>query len=208
MGEADGGREGADCALEGERGKLFDKYRPWALRIAFNFADRRGLLTDLADYRNAALYGLYDACRRFDATLGFEFKTLAHTRVCGEVWDEARRKDWVPKSARHRQRDEGERLPAVTSIDKANSDGRTRALQVRSGGPGPAESAELRDEVERVVRAMPHDGALGKVLRMHFFEDMNFREIAKVLGKSPSRIGQMYEQAMLITRRRLWRSRR
>ena len=57
--------------------------------------------TDLASY---GLFGLIDAIEKFDTSLGYKFETYAISRIKGNILDELRAIDWVPRSVRAKAR--------------------------------------------------------------------------------------------------------
>ena len=56
------------------------------------------------DLVSAGVVGLIDALENFDATRGFSFSTFAVPRIRGAMYDELRRQDDVPRSARRKRR--------------------------------------------------------------------------------------------------------
>jgi len=60
---------------------------------------------DKEDLFHAGVIGLIDALARFDATRDNAFSTYAVMRIRGQIIDELRARDWVPRSARERSRD-------------------------------------------------------------------------------------------------------
>ena len=53
------------------------------------------------EYENVISYGyfgLIDAAKRFDPSLGWEFTTFAGPRITGAVYDELRKLNWLPRS--------------------------------------------------------------------------------------------------------------
>lgn len=54
------------------------------------------------DLVSAGVIGLIDAVERYDASRGSSLKTFCSFRIRGEVLDELRRLDWVPRSV-HRE---------------------------------------------------------------------------------------------------------
>ena len=61
--------------------------------------------------------GLMDAADKFDPSRGVKFETYAEYRIRGSIFDELRKQDWVPRSARDRAR-EMERAAADIEFKK------------------------------------------------------------------------------------------
>lgn len=76
------------------------KYSPLvkyvAGRVIFNVSDR----VEFEDLVGFGTFGLIDAISRFDPEKGIKFKTYAITRIRGQIYDELRSLDWVPRSVR------------------------------------------------------------------------------------------------------------
>ncbi len=90
---------------EGARERLVVRYAPLVKYVAHRL--RCGLPTNVeeADLVSYGLSGLISAIERFDPSRGIKFETYAITRIRGEIIDELRKLDWVPRSARARARD-------------------------------------------------------------------------------------------------------
>jgi len=52
---------------------------------------------DLQDLKQAGMFGLIQAARRFDASRGVPFESFARTRIVGSIQDELRAHDWFPR---------------------------------------------------------------------------------------------------------------
>jgi len=126
--KANGGRELRD--------KLILHYRPMVGYVARQVAG--GLAgSDLDDLMSFATFGLLDAIEKFDPSREAKFETYAVTRIKGQILDELRALDWVPRSVRAKTR----------VVEKANS--RLEALLGRS----PTDT-ELADELGITATAL------------------------------------------------------
>jgi len=59
---------------------------------------------DRADLVSCGVFGLIDAIERFDPERGLRFETYAIARIRGQIVDELRSCDWVPRSVRAKAR--------------------------------------------------------------------------------------------------------
>jgi RNA polymerase sigma factor for flagellar operon FliA len=59
---------------------------------------------DVDDLNSAGLVGLLNAVRQFDPTAGSSFASYARVRIRGEIFDQLRRMDWVPRSVHEKAR--------------------------------------------------------------------------------------------------------
>lgn len=60
---------------------------------------------DAEDLRSYGQFGLIDAISKFDINRGIKFETYATTRIRGEIIDQLRSIDWVPRSVRSQVKD-------------------------------------------------------------------------------------------------------
>jgi RNA polymerase sigma factor for flagellar operon FliA len=60
---------------------------------------------DTEDLRSYGQFGLIDAISKFDIKRGIKFETYATTRIRGEIIDQLRSIDWVPRSVRSQVKD-------------------------------------------------------------------------------------------------------
>ena len=59
---------------------------------------------DLDDLHSSGLVGLLNAVRHFDPQAGSSFGSYARVRIRGEIFDQLRRLDWVPRSVHEKAR--------------------------------------------------------------------------------------------------------
>jgi RNA polymerase sigma factor for flagellar operon FliA len=67
-------------------------------RIAHHLLGRLPQSVQLDDLIQAGMMGLLEAARNYDASKGASFETYAGIRIRGNMLDEVRRNDWVPRS--------------------------------------------------------------------------------------------------------------
>lgn len=81
------------------------KYSPLvkyvAGRIAINIPDS----VEFEDLVSFGMFGLIDAIEKFDPHKGIKFKTYGITRIRGQIYDELRSLDWVPRSIRQKYKE-------------------------------------------------------------------------------------------------------
>lgn len=73
-------------------------YGPLVKRIAHHLLGRLPPSIQLDDLLQAGMMGLLDAVGHYDETKGASFETYAGIRIRGQMLDEVRRNDWVPRS--------------------------------------------------------------------------------------------------------------
>ena len=88
-----------------ERHDYVRQYTPLVRRIAHQMVAKLPANVELDDMIQAGMMGLMDAICRYEESQGTQFEVYASQRVRGAMLDELRANDWLPRSARHRERD-------------------------------------------------------------------------------------------------------
>ncbi len=105
--EPDIDRLWADYKESGEqalRDQLIVHYAPLVKYVAGRVASGLPQNVDQADLVSYGIFGLIDAIEKFDLERGFKFETYAIARIKGNILDELRSIDWVPRSVRAKAR--------------------------------------------------------------------------------------------------------
>ncbi len=87
------------------RDRLILTYAPLVKYVAGRLGSGLPAHVDEGDLVSYGLLGLMGAIERFDPTREIKFETYAITRIKGQIIDELRAMDWVPRSVRARARD-------------------------------------------------------------------------------------------------------
>lgn len=77
---------------------LVKAHAPLVKRIAYHLSGRLPQHIQIDDLIQAGMLGLLEAASHYDATKGASFETYAGIRIRGNMLDEVRRNDWVPRS--------------------------------------------------------------------------------------------------------------
>ncbi|HEX4866308.1 MAG TPA: RNA polymerase sigma factor WhiG [Acidimicrobiales bacterium] len=88
----------------GLRDQLIVHYAPLVKYVAGRVATGLPQNVDQADLVSYGIFGLIDAIEKFDLERGFKFETYAIARIKGNILDELRSIDWVPRSVRAKAR--------------------------------------------------------------------------------------------------------
>ena len=97
----------ADYKANGDpslRDQLIVHYSPLVKYVAGRVATGLPQNVDQADLVSYGIFGLIDAIEKFDLERGFKFETYAIARIKGNILDELRSIDWVPRSVRAKAR--------------------------------------------------------------------------------------------------------
>ena len=86
------------------RDQLIVHYSPLVKYVAGRVAVGLPQNVEQADLVSYGIFGLIDAIEKFDLERGFKFETYAIARIKGNILDELRSIDWVPRSVRAKAR--------------------------------------------------------------------------------------------------------
>ena len=86
------------------RDQLIVHYSPLVKYVAGRMATGLPQNVDQADLVSYGIFGLIDAIEKFEPKRGFKFETYAIARIKGNILDELRSIDWVPRSVRAKAR--------------------------------------------------------------------------------------------------------
>src|SRR6202051_1755263 len=87
------------------RDRLIVNYAPLVKYVAGRLGSGLPAHVDEGDLVSYGLLGLMSAIERFDLGREIKFETYAIARIKGQIIDELRAMDWVPRSVRARARD-------------------------------------------------------------------------------------------------------
>jgi RNA polymerase sigma factor for flagellar operon FliA len=93
-----------DSGRREQRDQLIVHYSPLVKYVAGRVATGLPQSVDQADLVSYGIFGLIDAIEKFDLERGFKFETYAIARIKGNILDELRSIDWVPRSVRAKAR--------------------------------------------------------------------------------------------------------
>jgi RNA polymerase sigma factor for flagellar operon FliA len=164
----------------------------WSRSCARSLAARLRL-RDPDALENAAAVGLWQASERFDGSRGLKFRTYAVPVVRGAVLDWLRQTDVVSPYTRRAIREGRFREPVVLRLDAA------RTLAGRDGPPG--EGLERRELARRARDCLDRRDRL--VVVLYHYEGLTMKEIAEVLGYTPSNICHVLKRAYALMREHL-----
>jgi RNA polymerase sigma factor for flagellar operon FliA len=91
-------------ACRDARDALILHYSPLVHYVAGRVAVNLPRTVDRSDLVSSGVFGLIDAIEKFEPDRGFRFETYAIARIKGNMVDELRSLDWVPRSVRRKAR--------------------------------------------------------------------------------------------------------
>lgn len=221
-------REFADTRSLSLRNQLIEAHLVLArTQAAMLFRHRGSLGVEFADYLQFATMGLIEAIDRFDPARGVQFASFATQRIRGAVLNSlaAMSEEYQQLDLRKRMRQEraeslrpaapstgGQPDPFARLADMAIGLALSHLLEGSSmlqpdEGPGSAyhqhfydaaRERELRESLSRLVMSLPEQER--RVIRYHYFQNVDFTDIAELLGLSKGRISQIHRRALEMLR--------
>jgi RNA polymerase sigma factor for flagellar operon FliA len=181
---------------EAARERLLQRHLPLVRmvlgRLAFRFPSATA---ESSDFYQAGAIGLIQAVERFEPAYGVEFSSFASRRIRGQILDELRALDWVPRSVREK----GVKTYSLHSLE--------HLMELKEEGEGsslidsaPHHEALQSEDMEKLQTAallrQGLDRALKpvqrEVLHLYYFQDLTLKQIAVQLGLTESRICQIH----------------
>lgn len=84
--------------------KLIIEYAPLVKYVAGRISIHIGQHVEYDDLISYGIFGLIDAIDKFDCEKGVKFETYASLRIRGEIIDNIRKLDWVPRTLRQKSK--------------------------------------------------------------------------------------------------------
>lgn len=201
------------------RATLIRHYMPFARAIAARaYARRVEPACSFDDYLQYARIGLIEAVDRFDATRGVSFEAYAVHRVRGAVLNGISQESEIAAQREFRRSLAAERMQSLVAhtgrqaqqvslqdfVAIAIGLALGAALEVRPPEPADesrdanpyaaAEFEQLARQVRDRVEELPPRER--EVLKRHYYEGVEFQEIARLNGLTKGRISQLHAQAI------------
>jgi RNA polymerase sigma factor for flagellar operon FliA len=212
----------------GARERLFELHLPFARVLARREQRRRrGADLDPDDLLQLACTGLLEALDRFDPSRGVPFRGFASRRIRGAMIDGIAKSNEVREQLSHRARVKRERMRSLAADGEPRSAAEAMdalaelavglALGFMLEGTGlyqddgepaaPAtayESAAWKETVGRLAAELARLPERDRqIIRLHYMDDVNFDQIAALLGLTKGRISQLHKAAMTLLRKRM-----
>ncbi len=184
---------------EAARQRMLEAYLPLVKvvvsRMSLSFPSASA---EPSDFYQAGVIGLMGAFERFDPDYGVEFRSFASHRIRGQVLDEVRNLDWVPRSVRNKKVYVAP-LHSLEQLQEQKSRGEGSSLLDSAPWQEPLQEHEMEKNetegaLERELSGLPPREA--EVLSLCYFEGKSLKEIGAKLSFSEARICQIRSQAL------------
>ncbi len=160
-------------------------------------------ILDDRDYFQFGVEGLSEAIDRFDPQYGTKFETYAIQRIRGKIIDELRKLQIKPRPI------VADKTKAVYSNVSLNSpvddeDGYLLYEVIPDDNEIPDETAEKNEAKELLVKAIKNlDERDRLIITLYYFENLNYKEIAKLLNITVSRVSQVHSRIIEMLKSKL-----
>lgn len=181
---------------------LINKYASLVRQIAGGFQRKlpRNVLRD--DLIAAGMSGLWDAVRKHGHEQTENFDWYVRVRIRGAILDELRAQDWLPRRARAAAAEAAQAAgkrpctPVVLRFDDVSETEQARCLTAgESTNTEKAVEARLvKATLTRAMDQLPERER--KIVSMHYFRGVKFKDLGEMLGVSEPRISQLHSRAM------------
>jgi RNA polymerase sigma factor for flagellar operon FliA len=146
----------------------------------------------------AGTYGLMDALRKSKGERDERFECYARIRIHGAVIDELRNQDWLARSARadvtaQAKADDRSSSTTIVGIDDL-PEGQRGVTAIGESPFDLAERRSQRDALAKAVQSLPEREA--NIVDLHYFQGVQFKEIAAQLKVSEARVSQLHTRAL------------
>lgn len=150
------------------------------------------------DYFQFGVEGLSEAIDRFDPDFGTKFETYAIQRIRGKIIDELRKLQIKPR-ANYQNRDPNRVVYRNVSIDQPYDSDESFTLSdiIPSEYELPDEEFHSLERKELLVQAIKDLSERDRlIITLYYYEHMNYKEIAKILDITVSRVSQLHSKIM------------
>jgi RNA polymerase sigma factor (sigma-70 family) len=171
------------------------KYRDLARRVAWGAATRVPRNVQREDLEQAALIGLWKWTRDHPNDSADGWRGGLKLRMIGSIKDELRRQDWL-HGRRSRWRDAAPRIVGCEDADPNWQD------VWADHGDTPESLVARKQEAALAMRA-PLIERDAQIVRLHYFRDVDWNDIAERLHCAAPRICQLRDRALGVMRAQL-----
>ncbi len=157
------------------------------------------------DYFQFGVEGLSEAIERFDPNFGTKFETYAIQRIRGKIIDELRKLQIKPRT-NYLNQDPTKVIYKNVSIDQSYDadESFTLADVIPSEYELPDDEYNQNEKRNLLIEAIKELNERDRIIiTLYYYEHMNYKEIAKVLDITVSRVSQLHSKIMKELRKKI-----
>ena len=152
-------------------------------------------ILDDRDYFQFGVEGLSEAIDRFDPQYGTKFETYAIQRIRGKIIDELRKLQIKPRPVLSEK--QGKVMYSNVSLNSPvdDDDGYLLYEVIPDDAEIPDVTAEKNEAKELLIKAIKElDERDRLIISLYYFENLNYKEISKMLNITVSRVSQVHSR--------------
>ncbi|OHX12056.1 hypothetical protein BI347_00035 [Chromobacterium sphagni] len=198
------------------RAALVECYQPLVRILAAGiYAKRVGEASEFADLYQSGMIGLLQAIDRFQPALGNKFKTFAERRIRGEILSHLEQASEVASQISARRQRLQDRSEAILDCQEEPFDmlfslsigfaisfmlddtGMYHATETEAKQPSAYQAYALKQlqlDLRRLIASLARGEQ--QVLKLHYFNGVQFNDIAQILGISKGRVSQLHKDGL------------
>lgn len=161
-------------------------------------------IMNTSDFFQFGIEGLSEAIDRYDPEYGTKFETYAIQRIRGKIIDELRKIQIKPRALTNVEGDK----PFYTNVSLNQpvdqEDGYLLYETIPNDEESPDDTAVKNDEKEflmQAIKELPEKARL--VITLYYYESLTYKEIAKILNITVSRVSQIHSQVVKVLKENL-----
>lgn len=161
-------------------------------------------ILDDRDYFQFGIEGLSEAIDRFDPQYGTKFETYAIQRIRGKIIDELRKLQIKPRP----NTSDSEQINLYSNVSLTSSvdeeDGYLLVEVIPGTSEIPDQSTEknqIKEILTDAIKQLEERDRL--IITLYYYEDLNYKEIAKVLNITVSRVSQVHTRIIDMLKNKL-----
>ena len=161
-------------------------------------------ILDERDYFQFGIEGLSEAIDRFDPDYGTKFETYAIQRIRGKIIDELRKIQVKNKKPKDDQQTVQyySNLSLTSPVD--DDDGYMLYEVIPEETEIPSEYTERNEEREILAEAIKELNERDRmIITLYYYEDLTYKEIAKLLDITVSRVSQVHSRIINMLKTKL-----
>lgn len=217
----------SDDNVEDKRWALVEYYLPTVHKIAAReYAKRIDNVVEFNDYMHTAVVGLIESIDRYDYERGVPFMAYASHRIQGAISNEVGKWSERREQLAWRRRVQKDRVRSLSETDASRPDndafeelvdvaiGLALGYMLQDSGmlhddaltqsmDAVYESdlvANVRRQLEQIIEELPSKERT--IIRYHYFNQINFTDIADLLGLTKGRVSQLHKRALDLLRQK------
>ncbi|MCL5030691.1 MAG: sigma-70 family RNA polymerase sigma factor [Bacteroidetes bacterium] len=161
-------------------------------------------ILDDRDYFQFGVEGLSEAIDRFDPQYGTKFETYAIQRIRGKIIDELRKLQIKPRPVLADKQNKAVYSNVSLNSPVDDEDGYLLYEVIPDDNEIPDETAEKNEVKELLVKAIKNlDERDRLIITLYYFENLNYKEIAKLLNITVSRVSQVHSRIIEMLKTKL-----